>query len=128
MVADFSEVERIVRGFVDQNLDHKLLLRRDDPLVEPLRRLDEPLFLMDQDPTAESIARLICDRARAAGLDVSEVRLWRPRRPLPPTSTGAEPDGRPQRRRRAFSRAASPASTSASTWSGSTPCSTCWCA
>jgi len=76
MVADFSEVERIVRGFVDQNLDHKLLLRRDDPLVEPLRRLDEPLFLMDQDPTAESIARLICERARAAGLDVSEVRLW----------------------------------------------------
>ena len=76
MVADFSEVERVVRGFVDQNLDHKLLLRRDDPLVEPLQRLDEPLFLMEQDPTAESIARLICDRARAAGLDVCEVRLW----------------------------------------------------
>jgi hypothetical protein len=31
---------------------------------------------MDSDPTAEAIARLICDKARAAGLDVAEVRLW----------------------------------------------------
>ena len=76
MVTDFSEIERVVRGFVDQNLDHKLLLHREDPLVDVLRRHDEPLFVMDSDPTAEAIARLICDRARAAGLDVREVRLW----------------------------------------------------
>jgi 6-pyruvoyltetrahydropterin/6-carboxytetrahydropterin synthase len=76
MVADFSEVERVVRGFVDENLDHRLLLSKDDPLVEVLRRHDEPIFVMDCDPTAEAIARLICQRARAAGLDVTEVRLW----------------------------------------------------
>ena len=76
MVTDFSEINRVVRAFIDQNLDHKLLLHRSDPLAEVLRRHDEPLYLMDSDPTAEAIARLICDRARAAGLDVSEVRLW----------------------------------------------------
>ena len=76
MVTDFSEIGRVVRSFIDQNLDHKLLLHREDPLVEVLRRHDEPLFLMDTDPTAEAIARLVCDRARSQGLDVSEVRLW----------------------------------------------------
>jgi 6-pyruvoyltetrahydropterin/6-carboxytetrahydropterin synthase len=76
MVADFSEVERVVRGFVDEHLDHRMLLSKDDPLVEVLRRQDEPIFVMDVDPTAEAIARLICQRARSAGLDVTEVRLW----------------------------------------------------
>ena len=76
MVTDFSEISRVVRAFIDQNLDHKLLLHKDDPLAAVLRGHDEPLFLMDSDPTAEAIARLICDRARSSGLDVCEVRLW----------------------------------------------------
>src|SRR5262245_8889162 len=76
MVTDFSAIEKVVRGFIDANLDHKLLLSKDDPLVEVLKSRGEPLFVMDSDPTAEAIARLIFERARAAGLDVSEVRLW----------------------------------------------------
>jgi 6-pyruvoyltetrahydropterin/6-carboxytetrahydropterin synthase len=76
MVADFSEISRIVRGWIDQNLDHRLLLHRDDPLVEVLRRHDEPVFLMDCDPTAEAIARLIHEYASSQGLQVAEVRLW----------------------------------------------------
>jgi 6-pyruvoyltetrahydropterin/6-carboxytetrahydropterin synthase len=76
MVTDFSEIQRVVRGFIDANLDHKLLLSKDDPLVPILRKQDEPIYVMDSDPTAEAIARLICDQARGAGLDVAEVRLW----------------------------------------------------
>jgi 6-pyruvoyltetrahydropterin/6-carboxytetrahydropterin synthase len=76
MVADFSDIARLVKGWIDQNLDHRMLLRRDDPLVPLLRRADEPVFLMDADPTAEAIARLIFDQAASQGLQVSEVRLW----------------------------------------------------
>jgi 6-pyruvoyltetrahydropterin/6-carboxytetrahydropterin synthase len=76
MVADFSDIGRIVKAFIDQNLDHRMLLHREDPLVEVLRRHDEPLFLMDSDPTAEAIARVIYDYAQSQGLKVSEVRLW----------------------------------------------------
>lgn len=76
MVTDFSEIQRVVRGFIDEHLDHKMLLSKDDPLVEILKKQDEPIYVMDSDPTAEAIARLICDQARAAGLDVAEVRLW----------------------------------------------------
>jgi len=75
-VADFSDIGRIVKSWTDQNLDHRMLLHRDDPLVEVLRRHDEPVFLMDSDPTAEAIARLICEYAVSQGLKVSEVRLW----------------------------------------------------
>src|SRR5436309_1729384 len=57
MVADFSDIGRIVKSWIDQNLDHRMLLHRDDPLVEVLRRHDEPVFLMDSDPTAEALAR-----------------------------------------------------------------------
>lgn len=75
MVTDFSAIEKVVRSFIEQNLDHKLLLSKEDPLVEVLRAQKEPLFVMDDDPTAEAIARLVYDRVKAAGLPVSEVRL-----------------------------------------------------
>lgn len=89
MVTDFSEIGRVVRGFIDQHLDHKLLLHKDDPLAAVLGRHDEPLYLMDGDPTAEAIARLICERAREQGLDVCEVRLWET-----PTSVASYVHGR----------------------------------
>ena len=76
MVADFSEIGRIVKGFIDQGLDHRMILHQDDPLAAVLRGHDEPLFLMDCDPTAEAIARLIYDYAASQGLRVSQVRLW----------------------------------------------------
>jgi 6-pyruvoyltetrahydropterin/6-carboxytetrahydropterin synthase len=76
MVTDFSAIEKVVRSFVEQNLDHKLLLSKDDPLVEVLRAQKEPLYVMDDDPTAEAIARHVFERVRSAGLPVSEVRLF----------------------------------------------------
>jgi len=76
MVADFGDISRIVRGWIEQNLDHRMLLHKDDPLVAVLRRHDEPVFLVDGDPTAESIARLIYDFAASQGLKVTQVRLW----------------------------------------------------
>ena len=39
MVYDFGDVKRIVKGWIDQEIDHKMILREDDPLVEPLRQL-----------------------------------------------------------------------------------------
>lgn len=76
MVADFSDISRIVKEWIDQNLDHRMLLHKDDPLVPLLRKHDEPIFVMEIDPTAEAIARVICDYAVSRGLPVSMVRLW----------------------------------------------------
>src|SRR5437870_11772340 len=72
MVCDFSDIKRLVKGWIDKELDHKMLLRHDDPLVKPLQQLGEPVYLLDSTPTVERIARLICHRAAAERLpDVS---------------------------------------------------------
>jgi 6-pyruvoyltetrahydropterin/6-carboxytetrahydropterin synthase len=76
MVADFSDIGRIVREWIDEHLDHRMILNEADPLVAVLRRHDEPVFTMVRDPTAEEIARLIFEQAASRGLAVSRVRLW----------------------------------------------------
>jgi 6-pyruvoyltetrahydropterin/6-carboxytetrahydropterin synthase len=76
MVADFSEVDRKMKAWIDEKLDHRMLLQRDDPLVELLQDAGEPVFLMDGNPTAEAIARLLFVTARELELPAVEVRLW----------------------------------------------------
>ena len=76
MVIDFSQVNEVVKTWVDQNLDHRMLLCRADPLASSLIAAGEPIFLMDDNPTAENIAWLVWLAARDAGLQVGEVRLW----------------------------------------------------
>jgi 6-pyruvoyltetrahydropterin/6-carboxytetrahydropterin synthase len=75
MVFDFSEIKRVI-GWIDENLDHRMLLQRSDPAVAALQKLGEPLYLMDDSPTAENIAKLIAEVALKNGLPVAEVRLW----------------------------------------------------
>ena len=76
MVVDFSDIKRIVKGWIDRELDHKMILRHDDPLVKPLEALGEPIYKLDSNPTVERIARLIFDKAREQGLDILAVRVW----------------------------------------------------
>ena len=76
MVIDFSRVSEVVKAWIDANLDHRMLLRRDDPMTPVLQQAGEPVFTMEENPTAENIAKLIWLAARDAGLQVAEVRLW----------------------------------------------------
>ena len=62
MVLDFSEIKRVVSGWINESFDHRMILHHDDPVVPILEKLGEPLFLMDANPTAENIARLIYER------------------------------------------------------------------
>ena len=76
MVMDFSDVRDIVKSWVDTNLDHRMVLCKDDRVIPLLQELDEPLFIIDVNPTAENISRLVYEEARQRGLPVAEVRLW----------------------------------------------------
>lgn len=76
MVLDFTDIKRVVQDWIESNLDHRMILRRDDPAVESLEKLGEPLFLMDENPTAENLARLLFDYAASQGFPVLEVKLW----------------------------------------------------
>jgi 6-pyruvoyltetrahydropterin/6-carboxytetrahydropterin synthase len=76
MLVDFGDIKRHVQRWIDENLDHNMLLCREDPLLPTLRERGERVFVMEENPTAENIARLIFDKAREAGLPVVEVVLW----------------------------------------------------
>ena len=76
MVADFNDIKRIVKGWIDRELDHKMILRKDDPLAGMLQKMGEPVYLLDSNPTAERIAKLIFDVSREQSLPVSRVTVW----------------------------------------------------
>ena len=76
MVCDFSDIKRIVKGWVDRELDHKMILRQDDPLVAPLQRLGEPVFVVQSNPTVEHIAKILYDYTQSQGFPVVRVTVW----------------------------------------------------
>ncbi len=76
MAIDFTEIKRSINTWIDESLDHRMLLHKDDPLVEILTAEDEPIVVFEDNPTAENIARLIYDFASSEGFPVVEVRLW----------------------------------------------------
>jgi 6-pyruvoyltetrahydropterin/6-carboxytetrahydropterin synthase len=76
MLTDFSEIKRLMKPWIDENLDHRMILKADDPAVAFIRGQGEPVFTMDENPTAEALAKLIFMKARELGLPVSSVRLW----------------------------------------------------
>lgn len=76
MVMDFSHIKKLVGGWIDAHLDHRMLLHRSDPVLPELQRQGEPVFLLDENPTAENIAKLIYDFTASQGFPVVEVKLW----------------------------------------------------
>ncbi|MEI6082900.1 MAG: 6-carboxytetrahydropterin synthase QueD [Verrucomicrobiota bacterium] len=76
MVVDFADIKRILKAWIDDTLDHRMLLNKADPLLPTLQQSGELYVVMEENPTAENIAKLIYDHARTEGLPVVEVRLW----------------------------------------------------
>lgn len=76
MVVDFSEIKSVVTAWIDDTLDHKMILCKEDPVLPALRQLNEPVHLIDVNPTAENIAKLIFDFVAGHGFPVVEVTLW----------------------------------------------------
>lgn len=76
MLVDFAEIKAQLRDWIDDELDHRMILCDADPVLPSLRELGEPLFVIQENPTAENIARLIYEQAQKRGLPVVEVSLW----------------------------------------------------
>ena len=76
MLVDFSDIKKSVRTWIDDELDHRMILCESDPVVPILKAQGEPLFLLPENPTAENIAKLIYKFTKSQGFPVSEVLLW----------------------------------------------------
>ena len=76
MVMDFEDIKKTIQKWVDNELDHKMLLNEKDPLVKILRDLGEPVVTIKGNPTAEAIAELIFNYASSLKLPVVSVKVW----------------------------------------------------
>jgi 6-pyruvoyltetrahydropterin/6-carboxytetrahydropterin synthase len=76
MVVDFTDIKQRVKSWIDRELDHRMILRQDDPLAAVLHELGEPVYLLESNPTVERIARLLFDISREQGLPVVRVTVW----------------------------------------------------
>lgn len=76
MLVDFGDIKRTLQRWVDETLDHNLLLAEGDPIIPALQAQGERFMTMSFNPTAENIARLIFEKGREFGLPIVEVKLW----------------------------------------------------
>lgn len=76
MLVDFADIKSLLSSWIDENLDHRMILRRDDPAIEWMREQGEPIYIIDHNPTAEVIARILFEKAREFGLPVVRVTMW----------------------------------------------------
>ena len=76
MVGDFNEIKDKAKNWIDQHVDHKMLLCDGDPIIPALKELGEPYFLMAENPTAENISKMLFREISNLGLKLNEIRLW----------------------------------------------------
>ena len=76
MVMDFYEIRNILGAWINETLDHQMILGKDDPLVEVLQNAGEPVVVIPENPTAEILAKWIFEEGRKKGLPISRVTLW----------------------------------------------------
>ncbi|PIQ85030.1 MAG: 6-pyruvoyl tetrahydrobiopterin synthase [Candidatus Omnitrophica bacterium CG11_big_fil_rev_8_21_14_0_20_45_26] len=76
MVFDFADISREIKTWIDETLDHTMLLREDDPILPHLKEKNERFLTMKTNPTAEAIARMIYDHVASLGFPIASVTLW----------------------------------------------------
>jgi len=73
---DFNEINALVKTWIDQYLDHNMLLQKGDPLIDILHQAGERYYVTQKNPTAEHIAWMIFSYIKKAGYPVTEVSIW----------------------------------------------------
>jgi len=63
-------------SWLNNELDHSLILCNTDPVLPALNSLGERVYVMNENPTEENIARLIYTRATEYGLPIESVEVW----------------------------------------------------
>lgn len=76
MVCDFAQIKDCVENYIEKQLDHNLLLHKDDSLIPALIANQERFLALDHHPTAEVISQMIYDYLKQTGLNVTSVTLW----------------------------------------------------
>ena len=80
-VVDFAELKEKVKGWIDDNLDHGFICcKHDNSMIQFLVSDKQKIYIIDNNPTAEIIAKLLFDKATKLmnhdDISVSKVKVW----------------------------------------------------
>lgn len=76
MVLDFSEIKKAVKSWIDDNLDHVMILNEKDEIIPLLEKAGERYLAVPANPTAEFISKLIYEHVKSLGFPVVSVKVW----------------------------------------------------
>ena len=76
MVFHFDCLKETMGAWIEKNLDHTLLLSKNDPVIDALKQTGERFYELPTNPTAENIARLLFDVAKKQGIPIAKVEMW----------------------------------------------------
>lgn len=66
MVIEFGQIKTLWREWLDQSLDHGIMLHADDPMISAIRSIEpnSRIFTLPSDPTTEHIASFLHGQAQ----------------------------------------------------------------
>lgn len=76
MAIDFREMKEKIGGWIDENLDHRLILDEKDPATAMLKKSGEDVRTISVPPSAENLAKIIFDAVKKMGFPVNKVKFW----------------------------------------------------
>lgn len=76
MVFDFTDIKKAVKSWIDDNLDHVMILNEKDEIIPMLEEAGERFLAVSGNPTAEFISKLIYDHVKSLGFPVISVKVW----------------------------------------------------
>lgn len=76
MAIDFKELNGKIGNWIEENLDHRLILFKDDSLSSNIKKLGEDVLIFDSQPSAENLAKTIYHAVKKLGFPVSKVSVW----------------------------------------------------
>ncbi|MGB1701669.1 MAG: 6-carboxytetrahydropterin synthase QueD [Cycloclasticus sp.] len=76
MVCDFSDIKTFAGQWIQETLDHTMLLHQDDPVLPMLQEAGERIMVVAEHPTAEFLAELIYEHVDKGGFPVKAVTVW----------------------------------------------------
>lgn len=76
MAIDFQEMKQKIGGWIDENLDHRLILDRNDPAIAKLTGTGGNVQELGSPPSAENLAKFIYNAVAGLGFPVTKVSFW----------------------------------------------------
>jgi 6-pyruvoyltetrahydropterin/6-carboxytetrahydropterin synthase len=81
LLIDFSEVNKVCKDWIDSQLDHSFVVDgHDKEIIDFLRAHNLKMYIMQDNPTAENVARLLFEVfssvLRKKGAKLSRVRFY----------------------------------------------------